>query len=77
MALSCASDHNPTIYGFVCCHCAPIQEDLRGIVAYARSRAVRVVVEIEMPGHGSFSAGMPQLSLSSCADVLDVTKDAT
>eukprot|EP01052_Picozoa_sp_SAG31_P065731 SAG31_NODE_24552_length_479_cov_0.673684_1_plen_62_part_10 len=27
------------------------------------------VVEIEMPGHGSFSAGMPQLSLSSCADV--------
>ena len=31
----------------------------------------------EMPGHGSFSAGMPQLSLRSCSDVLDVTRDAT
>jgi hypothetical protein len=52
-------------------------DDLRAVVAFARSRGVRVVVEIEMPGHGSFSAGMPQLSLSSCGDVLDPTKDAT
>ena len=30
-----------------------------------------------MPGHGSFAAGMPALSLSSCSDVLDPTKEAT
>lgn len=52
-------------------------DDLREIVAYARERSVRVVPEIEMPGHGSFSAGMPELSLSSCSDVLDVTKNST
>ena len=32
-------------------------DELRGVVAYARSRAVRIVAEIEMPGHGSFSPG--------------------
>ena len=52
-------------------------DDLRGVVAFARSRGVRVVPEIEMPGHGSFSVGMPELSLSSCSDVLDVTKNST
>ena len=51
--------------------------DLRILVQYAKSRGVRIVVEIEMPGHGSFSAGMPELSLSSCFDVLNPTKDAT
>ena len=30
-----------------------------------------------MPGHGSFSAGMPELSTSSCADVLDPTRNST
>ena len=30
-----------------------------------------------MPGHGSFSAGMPELSLTSCDDVLDPTRDST
>eukprot|EP00040_Diaphanoeca_grandis_P007070 m.39610 g.39610 ORF g.39610 m.39610 type:complete len:671 (-) comp18249_c0_seq1:177-2189(-) len=52
-------------------------DDLRSIVAYAKQRGVRVVPEIEMPGHGSFSAGMPELSLSSCADVLDPTRNST
>jgi len=52
-------------------------EELSGIVAFARSRGVRVVVEIEMPGHGAFSAGMPQLATSSCSDVLDPTKEST
>jgi hexosaminidase len=52
-------------------------DDLSAIVAYGRSRAVRIVPEIEMPGHGSFYAGMPQLSLSSCSDVLDPTKNST
>jgi hexosaminidase len=52
-------------------------DDLRGVVAYAKQRGVRVVPEIEMPGHGSFSAGMPELSLASCADVLDPTRNST
>jgi hexosaminidase len=52
-------------------------DDLRAIVAYAKQRGVRVVPEIEMPGHGSFSAGMPELSLSSCTDVLDPTRNST
>ena len=52
-------------------------DDLRGVVAYARQRGVRVVPEIEMPGHGSFSAGMPELSVSSCKDVLDPTRNST
>lgn len=52
-------------------------EDLRGIVAYAKQRGVRIVPEFEMPGHGSFSAGIPDLSTSSCRDVLDVTRNST
>ena len=52
-------------------------DDLRSLVKYAKSRAVRVVPEFEMPGHGSFSAGMPELSLTSCSDTLDVTNTST
>jgi len=52
-------------------------DELRELVEFAKGRGVRIVVEIEMPGHGSFSAGMPELSLTSCDDVLDPTKDST
>ena len=51
--------------------------DLRAIVAYAKQRGVRVIPEIEMPGHGSFNAGMPELTTSSCTDVLDPTRNST
>ena len=47
------------------------------VVAFAKARGVRIVVEIEMPGHGSFSAGMPELLLSSCSDLLDPTQVST
>lgn len=37
------------------------QEQIRGIVAYARDRGIRVVPEIEMPGHGtSWFVGYPE-----------------
>lgn len=41
------------------------QEQMRGIIEYARSRHVTIVPEIEMPGHGSAAlAAYPQLSCS-------------
>lgn len=49
-------------------------EDIRSLVDYARSRGVRIVVEFDMPGHGSWGYGMPSLNLSSCPDVFDVTR---
>ena len=50
--------------------------DLRGLVRYAADRGVRIVPEFDMPGHGGWHYGMPELCLTSCVDVLDVTKDA-
>jgi len=47
--------------------------DLRGVVAYAKARGIRIVPEFDLPGHGSWWVGMPQLNLSSCSDVLDPT----
>lgn len=52
-------------------------DELCELVAFAKARGVRIVVEIQMPCYGSFSAGMPELSLSSCSDVLDPTQDST
>ena len=46
--------------------------DLREVVAYAKSRGVRVMPEFDVPGHGSWGAGRPELM--GCADVLDPTK---
>ena len=46
--------------------------DLRAVVAYAKSRGVRVMPEFDVPGHGSWGAGRPELM--GCADVLDPTK---
>ena len=46
--------------------------ELRSLVAYAADRGVRVVPEFDMPGHGSWQYGMPELCLTSCPNVLDV-----
>ena len=48
---------------------------LRALVAYAADRGVRVVPEFDMPGHGAWHYGMPELCLTSCPHVLDVTKE--
>jgi hypothetical protein len=48
------------------------------IVQFARSRGVRVLPEIEMPGHGEArSRAFPELNLSSNAGVLNPTLNAT
>eukprot|EP00041_Stephanoeca_diplocostata_P026640 m.721300 g.721300 ORF g.721300 m.721300 type:complete len:409 (+) comp23013_c0_seq8:1774-3000(+) len=49
-------------------------QDLAGIVAFAKTRGVRIQPEWDVPGHGSWGFGMPELVASACADVLDVTR---
>ena len=49
--------------------------DLARLKEYARLRGVRIVAEFDMPGHGGWSYGRPDLCLSSCSSVLDVTSD--
>jgi len=44
-------------------------------VSYAKSRGVRIMPEFDVPGHGAWGKGMPELM--ACSDVLDVTKDET
>ena len=49
--------------------------DLKSLVAYAAERGVRVVPEFDMPGHGGWNYGMPEICLTSCPSILDVTKE--
>ena len=41
-----------------------------GLVEYAADRGVRIVPEFDMPGHGGWAYGMPELCLTSCTHVL-------
>ena len=50
-------------------------EDLADVVAYAKARGVRVLPEWDVPGHGKWGAGIPEIM--GCADVLDPTIDET
>ena len=51
--------------------------DLREVVSYAASRGIRVVPEIDMPGHSSFGKGIPNITIPECYGWLDPTNDET
>lgn len=65
------------------------QTEIRGLIAYARDRGVRIVPEFDMPGHAtSWLAGYPQLGSRSgqfeitrhfdtSTDLIDPTKEST
>lgn len=54
-------------------------EDFKALVEYARLRGVRVMPEWDIPGHGSWGYGVPQIMVSDgpCTDTLDPTKQET
>ena len=47
---------------------------LRELVAFAKSYGIRIQPEWDMPGHGAWGMGMPELMASACKDALDVTR---
>jgi hexosaminidase len=61
------------------------QDDIRGIVAYARERGIRVVPEFDMPGHSrSWFVGYPELAsapgpytLETGDPIMDPTREST
>ena len=52
-------------------------DDARALVTYAQQRGVRIVPEIDMPGHGGWYRAMPELGVAGCPDVLDPTENRT
>lgn len=50
-------------------------DDMRGLVAYAKARGVRIMVEFDVPGHGAWGKGIPKLM--ACSNVLDPTSSYT
>ena len=51
--------------------------DLREVVLYAQDRGIRIIPEIDIPGHSSFGKGVPELTIAACGGVLDPTQNAT
>ena len=45
-------------------------------LTHSHSRTCGPRAEFDMPGHGAWYHGHPELNLSSCSDVLDPTNDA-
>jgi hypothetical protein len=50
-------------------------DDLRTVVQYGKARGIRILPEWDVPGHGAWGAGIPQIM--GCSDVLDPTQDYT
>ncbi|GMH60643.1 hypothetical protein TrST_g7542 [Triparma strigata] len=50
-------------------------QDLKGIVSYAYNRGIRVMPEWDVPGHGSWGKGKPEVTIldGSCSNTLDPT----
>ena len=47
--------------GRYCNECSYSQDDVRALVKYARDRGVRVIPELDIPGHSGFQYGMPEI----------------
>ena len=47
--------------GRYCSSCTYSQDDVRELVAFARQHGVRVIPEIDIPGHSGFQYGMPEI----------------
>mmetsp|Transcript_65468 Transcript_65468/g.128503 ORF Transcript_65468/g.128503 Transcript_65468/m.128503 type:complete len:333 (+) Transcript_65468:1-999(+) len=54
-------------------------DDLKEVVAYAMERGVRVMPEWDVPGHGSWGFGYPEVMVTDgpCSDTLDPTQQTT
>lgn len=47
--------------GKFCSSCVYTQQDVRELIEFARARGVRVIPELDIPGHSGFQFGMPEL----------------
>jgi hexosaminidase len=55
-------------------------DDLKHIVSYAYDRGVRVMPEWDMPGHGAWGFGKPEVMINdnpACTNTMDPTKQTT
>eukprot|EP01051_Picozoa_sp_SAG22_P028123 SAG22_NODE_9769_length_570_cov_1.208068_1_plen_57_part_10 len=52
---------------------------MAGLVTYAQSRAVRIMPEFDVPGHGDWTKGDPSIMVldGPCTTTLNPTLDAT
>jgi hexosaminidase len=48
-------------HGAFCRSCVYTQQDVRELVAFARARGVRIIAELDLPGHSGFQYGMPEI----------------
>lgn len=53
--------------------------DIQGLLAYAEAKGVRIMPEFDMPGHGDWTKGAPEVMVTDgpCNNTMDPTKDAT
>ena len=48
-------------HGRYCASCTYSQAEIKGLVAFAKARGVRIIPELDMPGHSGFQYGMPEI----------------